>query len=369
VAAAAIVLAAFIIGMVPRWRQRVGVAAETAELAVPTVTVVSPVPGKSEGALLLPAEVDPWVEASIYARASGFLKRWLVDLGSRVKAGQLLAEIATPELDQELDRARFDLAQTEAALALSKITATRYTELVKTGSVSEQETAEKQADFTLKSAMVDSARANVRRLTELQSFARVTAPFAGTITERRTDVGDLIAAGGAKELFRLAQTDRLRILVRVPQTRALAIARGQSAELLIPELPNRVFTAVVARTSGAISSDSRTLLVELDVDNARGEILAGSFAQVKFADSKRAAALTVPGNTLLFHAEGPQIGVVLPDGKVELRDVKLGRDFGQTVEIISGVTASDRVILNPSDSLASGDTVRVAAPANPAKAK
>jgi RND family efflux transporter MFP subunit len=369
VIAAVVVLAAFIIGMVPRWRQRAAVAAETGELAVPTVTVVSPVPGKGAGALLLPAEVKPWVEASIYARASGYLKSWLVDLGARVEAGQLLAEIATPELDQELDRARHDLAQVEATLALSKATADRYTELVKTASVSEQETAEKLADFTLKTAMGESARSNVRRLEQLQSFARVTAPFPGTITARQTDVGDLIAAGGAKELFRLAQTDKLRVSVRVPQTRALAIAPGQSAELLIPELPNRVFTAVVARTAGAISTDSRTLLVELEVDNVRGEILAGSFAQVKLAENKGAAPLTLPGNAFLFRAEGPQVGVVLPDGKVELRNVKLGRDFGQTVELVAGVTAADRVILNPSDSLVSGTLVRVAVPAKPVDAK
>jgi RND family efflux transporter MFP subunit len=340
-------------------------AAETSESAIPTVTVVSPTPGKAAGGLLLSAEIKPWIEAPIYARASGYLKRWLVDLGTRVEAGQLLAEIETPELDQELERTRQELAQSEAALALAKITTDRYTELLKTASVGEQETAEKQADFTLKTATVKAARANVRRLEQLQSFARVTAPFAGVITLRKTDVGDLIIAGGAKELFRLAQTDKLRVSVHVPQTRALATAPGQLAELLVPELPGRVFTGQVARTAGVISTDSRTLLTELEVDNSRGEILAGSFAQARFTDAKSAAPLMLPGNTLLFRAEGPQVGVVQPDGKVELRSVKMGRDFGATVEILSGVSASDRVILNPSDSLADGAIVRVAPTATP----
>jgi RND family efflux transporter MFP subunit len=365
VIAVVLIIAALVIGLLPRWRQRTALAAETSESAIPTVTVVSPTPGKAAGGLLLSAEIKPWIEAPIYARASGYLKRWLVDLGTRVEAGQLLAEIETPELDQELERTRQELAQSEAALALAKITTDRYTELLKTASVGEQETAEKQADFTLKTATVKAARANVRRLEQLQSFARVTAPFAGVITLRKTDVGDLIIAGGAKELFRLAQTDKLRVSVHVPQTRALATAPGQLAELLVPELPGRVFTGQVARTAGVISTDSRTLLTELEVDNSRGEILAGSFAQARFTDAKSAAPLMLPGNTLLFRAEGPQVGVVQPDGKVELRSVKMGRDFGATVEILSGVSASDRVILNPSDSLADGAIVRVAPTATP----
>jgi len=291
------------------------------------------------------------------------LKRWLVDLGAHVEAGQLLAEIETPELDQELERARHQLAESEAALALAKTTAGRYTELLKTASVSEQETAEKQADFALKTATVKAAQANVRRLEELKGFARITAPFAGVVTARNVDVGDLVTAGGGKELFRLAQTDKLRVYVRVPQAEALKIAPGQSAELVIPEKPNQVFTCTVARTAGAISADSRTLLTELEVDNSRGEILAGCFGEVKFVGAKGAPPLTLPGNALLFRAEGPQVGVVLPDGKVELHSVKLGRDYGAFVEVLGGVSTNDRVILNPPDSLADGATVRIAAAA------
>lgn len=359
-----LVAVAVIVGLLPRLRARAALATETRELAVPTVAVVSPAPGKPVTSPPLPAEVKAWIEAPIYARASGFLKRWLVDLGARVETGQLLAEIETPELDQELERARHQLAEAEAALALSKTTAERYTELLKTASVSEQETAEKQADFALKTATVKAARANVRRLEELQGFARVTAPFAGVVTARLVDVGDLVAAGGSKELFRLAQTEKLRVYVRVPQAQAAGIAPGQTAELLIPEMPGRVFTGTVARTAGAISPDSRTLLTELEVDNSRGELLAGSFGEVRFVEAKRSPPLTLPGNVLLFRAEGPQVGVVQPDGTVSLRAIKLGRDFGAAVEILGGVSTNDRVILNPPDSLADGAKVRVAAAAS-----
>jgi RND family efflux transporter MFP subunit len=365
IAAGVLIAVAAAAGLVPRLMQRSALAVETRELALPSVTVISPAPGKPSEGFPLPAEIKPWIEAPINARASGFLKRWLVDLGARVETGQLLAEIETPELDQELETARHQLAEAEASLALAKITSDRYTELVKSASVGEQETAEKQADFALKTATVKAARANVHRLEDLQSFARVTAPFAGVITKREVNVGDLITAGGGRPLFRLAQTDKLRVHVCVPQTLAPAITIGQKAELTISEIPGRVFTGQVARTAGAISPDSRTLLTELEVDNARGEILAGSYGQVKFTETKSALPITLPGNALLFRAEGPQVGVVLADGRVELRCVKLGRDFGSSVEMLGGVAATDRVILNPSDSLANGTVVSVAAATRP----
>jgi RND family efflux transporter MFP subunit len=360
--AALLVAAALAAGLWPRGRPREARAAEAQALAVPTVTVVTPTPGRDPAGLALPAEVKAWIEAPIYARASGYLRRWRVDIGARVKRGELLAEIDTPELDRELERARQDLAEAAAALGLAKITAARYTELVKTASVSEQETAEKQADFALKTAREQGARANLRRLEELKGFARVSAPFAGTITARETDVGDLIVAGAARPLFRLAQVDRLRVYVRAPQPAAAAIAAGQTAELTVPELAGRVFAARVVRTAGALSPDSRTLLTELEVENPGGAILAGSYAQVRFKQAGRAAVLTLPGNSLLFRAEGPQVAVVGPDGTVTLRSVTLGRDHGKTVEILTGVTATDRVILNPPDALLGGTRVRVAAP-------
>jgi RND family efflux transporter MFP subunit len=347
-------------GLVPRWRERASLRGETAALALPTVLVTSAVAGKAAASLSLPAEVRPYVEATIYARANGYLKSWHVDIGTKVQAGELLAEIDTPELNQELARARAELAQSEAALALSRITAARWDDLLKTASVSEQEAAEKESDLALKTANVEAARANVRRLEELQSFARVTAPFAGTITLRRTDVGQLITAGSGRELFRLAQTDLLRVYVHVPQIAARSVLPGQIAEMTLPELPGVTFAPRVVRTSGAMEADSRTLLTELAVNNAAGEILAGSYAQVRFPQVKADAALTLPSNTLLFRAEGPQIGVVLNDGTVDLRNIRIGRDFGPTMEVLEGVSPSDRVIVNPFDSLVAGMKVRVA---------
>jgi membrane fusion protein, multidrug efflux system len=283
-----------------------------------------------------------------------------VDIGAKVKEGDLLAEIDTPELNQELAQTRAQLTQAEAALTLAKTTAARWADLLKSASVSEQEAAEKKADLELKVATVEAARANVRRLEEMKAFGRVTAPFAGAITARGTDVGQLVNAGSGKELFRLAQTGTLRVFVRVPQSAAQGVAPGQMAELTIPEVPGRAFPAKVVRTSGAISADSRTLLTELEVDNSRGEILAGTYVQVRMLEAKSQPPLTLPSNTLLFRAEGTQVGVVGADGKVELRRVTLGRDFGPTVEIMGGLERTERVIMNPPDSLVSGITVRLA---------
>jgi len=358
--AAALIAVAVVAGLIPRWRQQTELGGVTRELAIATVTVVSPRPGQPASGLPLPAEIKPQVEAPIYARANGYLKRRLVDIGAHVEAGQLLAEIDAPELNQELERAQGQLAQAEAALGLSKLTAERWAGLVKTASVSEQDNAEKQADFRLKTASAESARAEVRRLKELESFTRITAPFAGIITARNIDVGDLIAAGTSKELFHLAQTRKLRVFVEVPQAMARSIRTGQTAEMTVPELPGRTFPPKVIRTAGVMASDSRTLLVELELDNPKEEILAGGYAQVRFTEAKMKAALTLPTNTILFRPEGPQVGIVQSDGKVELRTVKLGRDFGQTIEILAGVSPGDRVIVNPSDSLATGAAVSVA---------
>lgn len=357
----AMIITGVMAGIVPRASRETELKAETAALSQPTVSVVLPTPGQSGPGLPLPAEVKPWIEAPIHARASGYLKQRLVDIGSQVEAGQLLAEIDTPELNHELERARGQLAQAEAALGLAKITAARWAGLLKTASVSEQENAEKQADFKLKTALAESARAEARRLEKLQAFARVTAPFSGIVTVRNVDAGDLIVAAGSKELFHLAQTEKLRVYVQVPQAMARGISPGQSAEMSLPELPAHRFAARVIRTAGVIAAESRTLLIELEVENPKGEILAGSYAQVRFTEAGMAAALTLPANTVMFRAEGPQIGVVAEDGKVELRTVKLGRDFGRMIEVLAGVDAKDRVIVNPPESLATGCTVAVSA--------
>jgi len=364
-----ILVIALIVGFFPRLNARRALANETRELAVPNVETVLPLPGKSVNGIALPAEIHAYVEAPIYARAGGYLKRWLVDIGARVEAGQLLAEIETPELDQQLAQAQAELAQANASLALAKTTAERWVELLKTSSVAEQETAEKQADYELKKANVDAAQANVRRLEQMKSFARVTAPFAGTITSRLTDVGQLITADGGKELFHLAQTDPLRIYVRVPQSLSRTVKAGSKADLVINELPGKKFEAKVISTAGAIEPDSRTLLVQLEVNNAAGEILAGSFAQVSFAESATAPILTLPGNALLYRSEGMQVGIVGDDNKIVLHPVKLGRDYGQTIEVLDGVTAHDRVILNPADSLSTGTIVHVVESEKTAAAK
>lgn len=355
-----VLVVGLIAGLVPRLLHRSELAKDTVELSTPTVDIISAKPGKASPTLILPAEVRPYVDAPIYARASGFLTNWSVDIGAHVEAGQVLAQIDTPELGQQLSGARAELLQAEAASSLAKVTADRWAALLKTSSVSEQENEEKQADLKLKLAAVDTAKANVHRLEDLTSFTRVTAPFTGTLTARLVDVGDLISSG--KELFRLSDMSKLRVFVRVPQTATPSITTGVDAVLMVPELPARKFTAKVVRTSGAIDANSRTLLTELEVDNSKGEILSGSYAQVSFNDAKQNPALVLPATTLLFRAEGMQVGVVGKDNKVELRNITIGRDFGKTVEVAGGITAQDKIINNPADSLTSGMTVRIAEP-------
>lgn len=347
-------------GVLPRLRARAELRAETRELAVPAVLVTSPASGRAAEPPVFAAEVRPLLEAPIHARAAGYLRRWLVDIGGRVEAGQLLAEIDSPEVTRELERARAELAHAEAGQALARATAERWVKLLSAGTASQQEAAEKRAELELKSAQVAAAGANVRRLEELQSFQHVTAPFAGVITARRVDVGELVNPGAGRELFRLAQSGTLRVFVRVPQSFARAVAAPQAAELLLPESPGRIFAAKVVRTAGAIDPASRTLLTELEVDNARGDILPGSFGQVRFRQARVDPVLTLPATTLLYRSAGPQVGVVGADGVVNVRLVNLGRDFGSTVEVLGGVSSSDRVIINPPDALVDGMQVRVA---------
>lgn len=360
-----IVAAAFAIGLVPRLRERAMVRSDTRELAIPTVAVTSPAPSPNAAPLTLSGELKPLMEASIYARASGYVRRWLVDLGAHVESGELLAELDTPEIDRELSQARAELARAEAARDLAAITAKRWKEMLAAKTVSPQETDEKAADLELKKAGVEAARANVQRLENVAGFARITAPFSGTITSRRLDVGQLVSAGAGQELYRLAQLEKLRVFVRVPQTHARSIAIGQKAELTLNELPGRTFAAAVVRTAGAVDAASRTLLTEFEVDNAGGEILAGSYAQVRMPDAKPEPVVTLPSNTLIFRPEGPQIAIVA-DHHVAMRQVTLGRDFGNVIEILAGVGPQDHVIVNPADSLVDGAEVRVldAQPAN-----
>lgn len=358
VAVGVIATLAVVAGLIPRWRARVDLESTTRALAVPTVEVVQASAAQAAVPLLLSAELKPYLEASIHPRATGYVKRWMVDLGAKVEEGQLLAEIDTPELHQELARSRAELAQAEAARDLAQTTAVRWAELLRTSSVAEQEAAEKKADLALKVATVEAARSNVRRLEELTGFSQVTSPFAGTVTRRLVNVGDLVTAGTGAELFRMAQTTRLRVFVRVPQTLASDIRTNEVAQLSMPESAGQSVDARVVRMAGVIEPDSRTMLTELEVDNSSGRFLSGSFAQVRFpAVPTRGVAL--PSNTLLFRAEGTQVATVDAEGKVTLRSIKIGRDLGPTLEVINGVTPQDRVIVNPPDSIASGRMVRV----------
>jgi membrane fusion protein (multidrug efflux system) len=358
-----LVVIGLLIGFVPRWISHRLLATEAHADAVPTVDVVSPTVGKADLGTPLPAEVEAFVSAAIHARASGYLKNWFADIGQAVTNGQLLAEIESPEVDEQLAQARAQLAQAQAACALAKTTADRWTELLKTASVSEQETAEKTGDYAVQQANVQAAQANVQRLEALKSYDSVTAPFAGTITARNTDIGQLIAADSGPELFDLAQTDPLRVYVRVPQPLIHVIAPGQEADLMFQESPGKIFPATVTRTAGAVDPSSRTLQVELQVPNPKGEILAGSYAQVRFHDTPAAkGTLVLSDNCLIFRAQGMQVAVVGSDNKVTLRSVRLGRDFGNTIEVLDGVTTNDQVIVNPPDSIADGMAVQISVP-------
>lgn len=345
-------------GMKPRLTQRQEVAEETRDLAIPSVGVVHPASAKSSTPMVFSGELKPVAEATIYARASGYVSKWDVDMGAQVKAGQLLAELDTPELDSSLSQARAVLVQAQAAQALAAMTAARWQKLLADKAVSTQEVDEKKADADLKKAAVDAAKADVQRLEELQSFAHITAPFDGTITARSLDVGKLVTAGGSSELYRIAQTNMLRLFVRIPQAYARAVTVGQVAELTMPELQGRSFNGKVVRTAASIDPASRTLLTEVEVDNSKGELLTGSYAQVHLDAARDEASLTVSSNTVLFRAQGPQLAIVDQTGHVELRSVKLGRDFGTDIEIVNGLKLGERVVVNPPDSIFNGAEVR-----------
>jgi membrane fusion protein (multidrug efflux system) len=345
-----------VMGLLPRLRERRLSAADTKELAQPNVAVVSPAPAKVGAPIVLSGELRPESETSIHARVNGYVRRWYVDLGAKVEAGQLLAELDTPDTDRELNQARAQLTTAEAARDLAMSTAKRWKAMVTAKTVSAQEGDEKASDYELKKSTVEAARSNVQRLEQVAGFAKVTAPFGGTITLRSVDTGQLITAGEAQELFRLVKTDKLRVFVRVPQSYARGTTVGQVAEITLPERPGEKFQAKIVRTAGSLDAATRTLLTELEVDNSKGDILAGSYAQVRLAESKPEALLTVPANTILFRAEGPQVALV-KDGRILLKTIALGRDLGAFVEVNEGVTSDDQIVVNPSDSLVDGVAV------------
>lgn len=356
-------------GILPRIQARVALRKETQEMAVPTVAVMHPKKAGAGQDLVLPANVQAFVDSPIYARTNGYLKRWYVDIGAHVKAGQLLAEIDTPEVNQQLRQARADLATAEANMALARITADRYRDLLKTDSVSKQEADNAAGDYAAKRAIVQSAEANVKRLEELQSFQKIYAPFSGVISARNTDVGALIDAGSSggtrTELFHLVQPDRLRVYINVPEAYSQAAKVGMTADLVLSEFPGRTFQGMLVRTADSIDRTTRTLLAEIDVDNPTGTLLAGAYAEVHMKLPAPASSLVLPVNTLLFRSEGLRVAVVTDGQHAELRQVTLGHDYGSEVEVVSGLTGDETVIVNPPDSLVSGQAVRIMQSSSP----
>jgi RND family efflux transporter MFP subunit len=337
-------------------------AATTNTLALQNVNVIHAELGSPVTNLTVPGTVQAFSESPVYARVSGYLRAWNADIGAHVRKGQLLAVIEAPEVDQELSHARALLSQTQANLQLATVTSARYRELIQSNSVSQQEVDNNNQNLNSQTANVQAASAEVSRLEQMQGFEKIYAPFDGVITARKTEVGDLINAGNSgvgAELFRISNIATMRVYVNVPEVYSEAITPSVRASMEVASLPNRQFTGTVARTSNAIGMNSRTLLTEVDVPNPKGELFPGAYAQVHFHLALKVVPLVLPGNTILFQAQGPQVGVVNSQNHVELRNVTLGRDFGNRVEILSGGSQQDAVIANPPDYLVDGMSVAV----------
>src|SRR5271163_4696769 len=377
-------------GINARIQTAAAVKETTRELAIPAVSVIHAKPGAMKDEVVLPGNIQAFTDSPIYARASGYLKQWNVDIGGHVKAGQVLATIEAPELDQQVRQAKATIQQTQASLdqaianqqqgkaneEIARVTAERWQNLVKKGAVSRQENDQYQAQYQAQVANLNALRqavsaarsniaaaeANVARLQEMQGYETVKAPFDGIITARNIDVGALINAGNggaAQELFHLASTAKLRVYVSVPQADSRAAAAGIKAYLTLSEYPGRRFQGELVRTSGAIDPATRTLLTEVDVDNASGELRPGAYAEVHLTIPEGSRSLILPVSTLIFRSEGLRVGVVRDGNKAELVPVILGKDYGNEVEVVSGLAEGDLVIANPSDSLASGAAIQV----------
>jgi RND family efflux transporter MFP subunit len=349
--------------LLKRARDERVLAKETERNSVPSVAVIHPKAEKPDQELVLPGSLQAYEESPIYARTNGYLLRWHKDIGSRVKQGELLAEIDTPEVDQELLQTRATRQQIEAQLQLARTSDERWQNLRRTDSVSQQEADQQSSMYQQSKANLAAADANVRRLEQLESFKNVYAPFSGVLTKRNVDPGALINAGaGGRELFDLAKVDPLRVYVSVPQAYARDIKNGMKAWVTLQEFPGQKFQGSVARTAEAIDMATRTLLTEVDVPNKERRLLPGSFGEVHFSVDSNANKVTVPINAMLFRAEGARVAVVGADGKVRLRPVSIGRDYGATLEILDGLSLDEQLIVNPSDSLAEGQQVRVVTP-------
>jgi RND family efflux transporter MFP subunit len=340
-------------------------AQQTEQTAIPYVSVIRATPIDADSEMVLPGSLKPNVESPIYARTNGYLKEWYKDIGSHVAKGDILAEIDSPEIDQQLAQARADLVTSQANLSLSTLTATRYQDLIKTDSVSRQDLDNANGDLAARKAMVQSADANLKRLEELESFKRVYAPFTGIITQRNVDPGTLINAGNGgtatKEMFDLAQIDPMRVFVSVPQSYSQSIHLGLKACLSLTELAARTFCGQVVRTANSIDPDTRTLLTEVDVPNPAGTLLPGSYAEVHFDIKVTGQRLSLPINALLFRPDGTMAAVLDANNRVNLKKLTIGRDFGNSLEVLDGIEVSDRVVVNPPDALEPGEQVNLSA--------
>ncbi len=334
----------------------------TAANVIPTVAVTQPKALGDAGSLMLPGRLEAYYSAPIYARANGYLKIWHVDIGAQVKAGQVLAEIETPDLDQQLAQARADLAKAQADAKLAESTAKRWQAMLGTDAVSTQEVDEKNGDFAAKQAAANAARAAVEALATTQGFRRIVAPFDGVVTSRSTDIGALISSGGSNgpALFTVADTRKLRVYAQVPQTFMPSIKVGSQADLHVPEYPSRVFKATIENVAGAINARSGGSLVQLVVDNADGALLAGGYADVSLKVPPGAGSVSIPASSLMFTREGMHVAVLGADNKVLMKDVAIRRDLGKTVEV-TGIELSDRIIDSPPEALVAGDSVQTAA--------
>src|SRR5580700_46097 len=362
-AIALIAVAALLIsGIWSRVRARAALDTETAKSALTAVSVVSPKATTPTDEIILPGNVQPYITSPIYARTNGYLKKWYFDIGAHVKKGQLLAVIETPEVDQQLQQARSNLLTAQANLELASITKTRYQGLLKSNAVSQQDVDNAVGTYNANKSIVEADKAAVEQYSALVSFEKIYAPFDGVITARNTDIGDLINSGsgtGVKtDLFHIAQPGKLRVYVNVPEEYSQGIKTGMTANLTLAEFPGRQFQGKLIRTAEAINVSTRTLLIEIDVNNPSGTLLTGSYAEVHLAIPTRASTFLIPVNTLLFRSEGLRVGVVR-DGKVSLTSVTPGHDFGNEIEIVSGISSNDEVIVNPPDSIVSGQAVQI----------
>jgi RND family efflux transporter MFP subunit len=360
--AAVAVVALLASGISSRIKARTALSAETAQVALTAVSVVSPRPTASAQEIILPGNVQPFITSPIYSRTNGYLRKWYFDIGAHVKQGQLLAVIDTPEVDQQLEQSFSNLNTAKANLALAEITKNRYQGLLTKNAVAQQDADNAVGAYNANKAIVDANQANVKQLQALQSFERIYAPFDGVITARNTDIGDLINSGSSgtakTDLFHIAQPNKLRVYVNVPEEYSQGITVGMTADLNLTEFPGRRFQGKLVRTADAINLATRTLLIEIQVDNPTGTLLSGSYAEVHLKIPAQASTLLLPVNALLFRSEGLRASVV-KDGKVALVAVTPGHDFGNQIEIVSGLKPDDQVIVNPPDSIVSGQQVQI----------